>query len=158
MLVLTKCGIFIGYLYSLQYELAFLPREEYSFRKNDLALDVSKQYCSIYPLIICTLIFLWLFGKALFYLLIYLMNYIRLEFYHRTCSFALPLDLSREIIDELWLLNIEGSPSEQLIQLDEMIAKCQYRFDQQLFVVQNSSQQWIVVLLQRKLHQQILTY
>ena len=159
MLVLTKCGILIGYLYSPYYDRAFLPTRQYEFRQDDIAFDATKQYCSFYRLIVliaCTLIFVFLFGKALFYLLIYLTNFIRLKFSKRICWLSFPLYLSEDVIDELWLLNVEGSPGQQLVQLDEMIDKSIYKFDQQLFVVQNSSQQWIIVLLQRKLHEQSL--
>lgn len=155
-LVLTKCGILIGYLYRPIYDKAFLPTKEYTFYANDIAFDATRQYCSFYPLFLCSLIFAGLFLKALFYFLIYLSNIIRFKLFHRIGFLSFPLNLSEKSIEELWLLNIEHPPHQQLLQLDEFIDKSEHRFHDQLFIIENDFEQLFVVLFERKLHEELV--
>lgn len=154
-LILSKCGILIGYLYRPVYDKAFLPTREYKFHANDIAFDATRQYCSFYPLLLCSLVFIWLFLKALFYLLIYLSNYIRYKLFHRIGFLSFPLKLSEKIIDELWLLNIEDIPYKQLLQFDEFIDKSKRKFQNKLFIIENHIQQLFVVLFQQELHEEL---
>jgi hypothetical protein len=153
MLVLTKCGILIGYLYRPMYEKAFIRNQEYKFYNNDVAFEARRQYCSFYPLVICCLIFLWLFLKSLFYLLIYLSNLIRYKLHFKCSLISYPLNLSSDVIDELWYLNIDDTPHEQLLQLDELIQRTQHKLNNQLFIVENEFEQLYVVLLKTKLYE-----
>ena len=152
-LVLSKCGILVGYLYRPVYDLAFLPTREHTFYSYDIAFDATRQYCSYYPLIVCTLIFLWLFGKALFYLLLFLFSYLRKQLCQRISFLSFPLYLSDEVIEELWYLNIDKTPAEQLLQLDRWIRQSEHQFDQQIFLVKNNFEQIFVILFQSKLNE-----
>jgi hypothetical protein len=153
MLVLTKCGILIGYLYRPMYEKAFLPTKEHTFDKSDIALDATRQYYSFYSLLIGSLIFLWLFCKAAFYLTIFLTNIIRFKFFHKYGILSFPLVLSQDVSDELWLLNIDNSTHEQLLQLDEFIQRSEHKFNDQLFIIKDNFEQLFVVLLRRNLYE-----
>jgi hypothetical protein len=156
MLVLTKCGILIGYLYRPMYEKAFLPTKEHTFYKSDIALDVTRQYYSFYSLLIGILIFLWLFCKAAFYLTIFLTNIIRFKFFHKYGILSFPLVLFQDVLDELWLLNIDDSPHEQLLQLDKFIQRSNHKFNNQLFIIEDNFEQLFVVLLRRNLYENII--
>lgn len=149
-LILTKCGILIGYLYRPQFDKAFIPTREHNFYVNDIAFDATKQYCSYIPLIISMLIFSWLLCKSLFYLSIYLFNQIRKKLHFKIGLFSFPLNLPKNVVDELWLLNFEGQPHEQLRQLDEYLQQTSYQTEQNLFIIENDYQQLCVVLLRDK--------
>ncbi|UJR29241.1 hypothetical protein I4U23_010455 [Adineta vaga] len=153
MLALSKCGILIGYLYCPMYEKAFLPTKEYPFYKTDIAFDMTRQYYPFYSLVIVTLIFLWLLLKTLFYFILYLINIIYVKICYKYGLLAVPLVLSEDVLEELWLLNNDDSPHEQLLQLDEMIQNSQYELEKQLFIIKNSSEQLFVVLLRVNLQQ-----
>jgi len=153
MLVLTKCGILIGYLYRPIYEKAFIRNREHKFYTNDIAFDAQRRYCSFYPLLLSSFIFLWLFLKALIYLLIYLSNIIRYKIFYKYGINLFPLNLSSNVIDELYLLNIEGLPHQQLLGLDELIQQSQHKFNNQLFIIENNFEQLCVVLLKKKLYE-----
>ena len=152
-LVLSKCGILIGYLYRPVYERAFLPAREYTFYENDIALEMTRPYYRFYPLVIGSLIFSWFFLKALFYLIIYLSNKIRLKFFDKYGFLSFPLELVPDVLEELWLLDIDEYPHKQLLQLDEMIQQSQYKINNQLFIIQNDYEQLFVVLFQINLHE-----
>jgi hypothetical protein len=149
MLVLTKCGILIGYLYRPIYDKAFLPTREYEFKANDIAFDATRQYGSFYGLLLCTLIFIGLFLKSLIYFLIYLSNIIRFKLFHRIGFLSVPLNISETIIEELWLLSIDDYPHKQLLKFDEFIYQSEYKFHNQLFIIENDSGHLFVVLFDR---------
>jgi hypothetical protein len=152
-LVLTKCGILIGYLYRPMYEKAFIPTGEHQFTKYDIAFDATRQYCSYYLLVICSLFFVWLFLKGLYYLLIYLSNIIRFKFLYKYGLLPISLDLLPDILEELWLLDIDDTPHKQLLQLDELIQRSQHKFNNQLFITETNIEQFYIVLLKTKLYE-----
>ncbi|CAF1199010.1 unnamed protein product [Adineta ricciae] len=61
--------------------------------------------------------------------------------------FSFPLALSQDVVDELWLLNIDKPVHEQLLQLDEMIQGTKHKFQNQLFIIENQLGELFVVLL-----------
>jgi hypothetical protein len=108
---------------------------------------MTQEYYSFYTFTICGFIFLWLFIKSLFYLILYLSNIIRFKFLHRFGIFSLSLKLLPDVIEELWLLNTDAFPHEQLIQLEKLIEKSNYKFTKNLIIIQNDSKQLFVVIL-----------
>jgi hypothetical protein len=153
--VLTKCGILIGYLYRPIYEKAFIPTAEHKFTEYDIALDMTQEYYPFYLFLICGLIFIWLFVKSLFYLILYLSNIIRFKFLHRFGIFSFSLELFPDVIEELWYLNVDGFPHEQLLQLDKFIQKSNYKFTQNLIIIQNNYNQLFIVILKINLNEKL---
>jgi hypothetical protein len=152
-LVLTKCGILVGYLYRPIYEKAFIRNKENKFYENDIALDMTRPYYYFYPLLICGLIFIWLLFKTLFYLVVYLSNIIRFKFFHQYGFLSFALEFQPDVLEELYLLNIEESHHRQVLQLDELIQQSQHKLNHQLFIIENNYEQLIVVLLLVNLHE-----
>ncbi|CAF1108642.1 unnamed protein product [Adineta ricciae] len=146
-LVISKCGIVIGYLYRPLYEKAFYPTREHSFSSKDIAFDMTHQYFSFYSLVIVTFIFLCLFLIPLSYLILYVNNITCRTLLRRYGLFSFPLALSQDVVDELWLLNIDKPVHEQLLQLDEMIQGTKHKFQNQLFIIENQLGELFVVLL-----------
>ena len=155
MAVLTKCGILIGFLYRPFGEQAFLPTRKREFHVSDIALNVTRQYCSIYLLAICGLIFIWLLCKSLFYLILYVQNIVRLKLSIKFGLFSYPLDLSKDVLDELYLLNMNVPFYQQLLKLDEFIQGNRSHCNNQLYIIENCDKQLFVVLLRKKINEEL---
>ena len=155
MAVLTKCGVLIGFLYRPVGERAFLPTHQHEFHASDIVLDVTKQYCSIYLLVIGELIFIWLSCKSLFYLILHVRNTIRLKLSTKFGLFLYPLDLSTDVLEELFLLGMDVPPYQQLLSLDEFIRANRSHCNNQLYIIENCYEQLFVVLLRRNMNEEL---
>ncbi|CAF3564289.1 unnamed protein product [Rotaria sp. Silwood1] len=153
--VLTKCGILIGYLYRPIYEKAFIPTNEHKFTSFDIALNMAEEYYSFYTFLICGLIFIGLFLKSLFYLIFYFSNIVRSQFLHRLGIFSFSLKLLPDVLEELWLLNFDGYPHEQLLQLERIIKKSDHVFGKNLAIIQNNYDHLFVVILKVNLNERL---
>lgn len=151
--VLSKCGILLGQLYRPMYEKAFTSTAEHPFTQFDLAFDMTREYYSFYSFLIGGLIFAWLFFKSMFYLVLYLPNMIRCKGLHRYGILSFPLHVPKHVSQELWLLNTNGSPSEQLLEFDRMLQQSQYQFMKYLFLIENDRKQLFVVIIKQNLHE-----
>ncbi|CAF0843202.1 unnamed protein product [Adineta steineri] len=60
----------------------------------------------------------------------------------------LSLDLFPDVIKELWLLDVNGSPHEQLLQLERFIKESSYKYDKNLVIVRNDYDESFVVILE----------
>ncbi|CAF1270978.1 unnamed protein product [Adineta steineri] len=138
--VLTKCGVLIGYLYRPLYERAFTDRGEHTFTSNDIALSMTDNYYSFYLFLFCGLIFIWL------------------KLFHPLGIWSLSLKLSPDIIEELWLLNVDGSPHQQLLELDRLIKKSSCNYTKNLVIIRNDSDQLFVVILKMNANEGLNPY
>jgi hypothetical protein len=59
-------------------------------------------------------------GEITSYFFWVLSNIIRFKILHKYGLLSFPLDLLPDVIEELWLLNIDEYPHKQLLQLDEL--------------------------------------
>ena len=76
MKVIPTCGILLGYLYRPKGERAysFNSSSIVQFHKLDIAFDASSLYYPYKTFLVGSLLFSWLFLKAIFYLLLYLFH------------------------------------------------------------------------------------
>ncbi|CAF1228873.1 unnamed protein product [Rotaria sordida] len=146
--ILTKCGILIGYLYRPRNEKAFIQGKQHQFYSFDIALNITQPYYPFYKFLICGLIALWLLLKTLFYIILYLRNIIRCKILHKYGLTKISLKLSKNVQEELWLLNLDGSSHEQLLKFDEFVRQCEHRFNNQLLIIENDQNHLFVVLFQ----------
>ncbi|CAF3482730.1 unnamed protein product [Rotaria sp. Silwood1] len=153
--VLTKCGILIGYLYQPVREKAFLPTRDHIFYSYDIALNATLQYYSFYKLFICGLFLIWLSLKFLFNFIIYVSNIIRFKLFNKFGLLSFSLDLLPDVLEELWLLNIDNPPHEQLLQLDKFIRQSKHIYNNQLFIIENHSEHLFVILLKQDLYENL---
>jgi hypothetical protein len=153
--VLTKCGILIGYLYRPIHERAFIPTEEHTFTRSDIALNMTEEYYPFYTFLIGGFIFLWLFLKSLFYLILYLSNLIHWKVLHRLGIFSFPLELLPDVIEQLSRLKIDGFPHRQLLELDKLIKSSEYKFTKNLTIVENDRKQLFVVITKVNLNERL---
>jgi len=75
-----------------------------------------------------------------------------LKFLYKYGLLPLALDLPPDVLEELWLLNIDDSPYKQLLQLDEFIQRSQHKFNNELFIIETNVEQLYIVLLKIKLY------
>ncbi|CAF2710007.1 unnamed protein product [Rotaria sp. Silwood2] len=155
MAVLTRCGILIGYLYQPVHEKAFLPTREHTFYSYDIAFNAICQYYSFYKLFICGLILIWLLLESLYNFTIYVSNILRFKFFYKFGLLSFPLALWSDIVEELWLLNLDNSPHEQLLQLDEFIRQSKHIYNNQLFIIENYSEHLFVIILRKNLNENL---
>ncbi|CAF2609544.1 unnamed protein product [Rotaria sp. Silwood2] len=151
--VLTKCGILIGYLYEPVDEIVFIANKDYKLHSLDLTFDATRQYYSSFKLVIGGLMFILLLIISLFNLIIYVLNMIRFKLFNKYESLSFPLDLLSNVLEELWLLNIDDPPHEQLLQLDELIRQSQHRYSNQLCIIKNYSEHLFVIILRENPYQ-----
>ena len=154
-LVLSKCGIFVGYLYRPVYELAFLPTRSYLFESVDLALDVIAAYVSTFSLLAQLFLPMVMLLSGIYPLFVYLSVLIRVRYLHPRGIFSFPLEFSADLIKELRLLNSDDAVEEQLLTLDSYVRKSKYRRENQIFVILNDSQQTFVLFLRAYPNRQV---
>uniref|UniRef100_A0AC34FBN2 RING-type domain-containing protein n=1 Tax=Panagrolaimus sp. ES5 TaxID=591445 RepID=A0AC34FBN2_9BILA len=144
MLVLTKCGILIGYLYKPHdsSERAFKPKKEHYLYSNNIAFEASKPYVS-YELLFSFVLFI--------VLVIYFMEYCYI--YIKIGIQSYPLTIKKEVKEQLKkFFNIENLPwYQQLLELDRLIQRCINKFKNQLFIIRNGNGVEFVVILSMKL-------
>ncbi|CAF4168797.1 unnamed protein product, partial [Adineta steineri] len=145
--VLTKCGVLIGFLYRPLYERGFTGRGEHTFTSDDIALNMTHSYYFFYLLLFFGLIFICLCLICLINLILYLFNIIKFKVFHPFGIWSLSLKLSPDVIEELYLLNVGGSPHEQLLELDRFIKESSYKYAEKLVIIRNASDELFVALL-----------
>ncbi|CAF0912905.1 unnamed protein product [Adineta steineri] len=145
--VLTKCGVLIGFLYRPRYERGFTGRGEHTFTSDDIALNMTHSYYFFYLLLFFGLIFICLCLICLINFILYLSNIIKFELFHSFGKCLFSLKLSSDVIEELWLLNIDGFPHEQLLELDRLIKESSNKYAENLVIIRNASDDLFVVLL-----------
>ncbi|CAF0838252.1 unnamed protein product [Adineta steineri] len=145
--VLTKCGVLIGFLYRPRYERGFTGRGEHTFTSDDIALNMTHSYYFFYLLLFFGLIFICLCLICLIYFILYLSNIIKFKVFHPFGIWSLSLKLSPDVIEELYLLNVYGSPHEQLLELDRLIKESSNKYAEKLVIIRNASDDLFVVLL-----------
>ena len=151
-LVLSKCGILVGYLYRPVHELAFLPTRDHTFYTSDMALDVTRAYASTIFLFVQSFLVVALFLSGIYHLFVYLSVLIRVRYLHLRGIFSFPLEFSSDLVEELYLLNSDDPVEEQLLQLDSYIQRSEHRFQNQMFVIENDLQHCFVVSLPANLN------
>lgn len=153
--VLEKCGVFIGYLYRLKDEKAFVKAAEYKFADDDLALNMTHQYFSPYLYFIISLVFIWLFVKSLFYLMRSLIIRLRCDYLHALGILSWPLEILPSVANELLLLNNNVSLFEQLIKFDEYLQKSEHKLGDRIAIIENNQHHLFVILFKIKLNDKI---
>ncbi|CAF1512092.1 unnamed protein product [Rotaria sordida] len=144
--VLTKCGILLGYMYRPKGEKVYIRNEQHKFNIDDMAVNMTRPYFSPYLFAIGSLIFLWLFFKSLFYFIRYSIIRLRCDFLHKRGIFSWPLEILPPVAEELWLLNLDVSPVEQLIKFDEYVQRSEHKYNGQLAIIENDEQYLFVAL------------
>jgi hypothetical protein len=61
------------------------------------------------------------------------------------------LKVSKPVIEELWLLNIDDYPHRKVLKFDEFIYQSEYKFHNQLFIIENDSGHLFVVLFEKQI-------
>lgn len=150
-MVLSKCGVLIGYLYRPVHERAFLLAHEHTFTRDDIALDVTQTYASSLFLLIQVFLGLVLFSSGIYHLFVYLSVFIRVRHLHPRGILSFPLEFTSDLVEELFLLNSDDPVEEQLLQLDSHIQRSEHRFLNQMFVIGNDLQQSFVVFFPENL-------
>ncbi|CAF1182412.1 unnamed protein product [Rotaria sordida] len=153
--VVRECGILIGYLYKPVDEKGFLGTREYEFYSYDIAFNRTHHYYSFDKLFIYGLIFIGLLLIYLFNFTIYVLNIIDFKLFNKFGLLLFSLDLDSDVLEELWLLNIDNLPHEQLLQLDEFIRQSKHIYNNQLFIIKNYSQHLFVIILRKNLNENL---
>uniref|UniRef100_A0AC34F5E1 RING-type domain-containing protein n=1 Tax=Panagrolaimus sp. ES5 TaxID=591445 RepID=A0AC34F5E1_9BILA len=142
--VITKCGILIGYLYSPRYEAAFVKDERYYFYPSDIALDLTKPYFPIYHLyftfLLCSLALLPLFLQNPHISPYYLYKFaeFRIKILEKYGFWAAPpLEINVNLKVFLKKLNLCGSYDVQLLQLDELIQQSKTKHSRMTIIPAN---------------------
>ena len=152
-LVLSKCGILVGYLYRPEHELAFLPTRSYHFDSDDMALDVTSEGSPFWSLFIQSFLPTALLLRGIYYLSIYLSVLVRVRYLHVRGIFPFPLGFSADIVRELRLPTSDAAPEQYLLQLDSYVGRSEHRFQNQIFLIMNDSQYCFVIFLRAKLNE-----
>lgn len=149
-LVLSHCGVFIGFIYQPLFERAFQPHREFKFDKNDLAFDSTGPYASKFALLIQTSFLILPLLFTLFFFIRFLTIVVRRQL-HRRGIYSFNLDCGADIREELWLLNWNSSLLEQIILLDRSIQQAEFRWKNRLFLIRTEVEHLYVVMLRADL-------
>lgn len=153
--VLTKCGALIGYLYKPVNEKVFILNMSYKLHASNLTFDATRSYYSPDKLTIGGVIFVLLLLRFSFGVIVYMSNIIRFKLFSKYRLLSFPLDLLPDVLDQLSLLNIDGSPYVQLLQLDEFIQQYVHRCNSQVYVIKNHLAQLFVIILRKNSSQSL---
>lgn len=147
-LVLSKCGVLVGYLYRSVYEIAFNGSRKHDFYPTTVAFDVSSAHASTLSLLFQSFLCMMLFLRGIYSLSIYLVVFIRGRCLHPRGISSFHLEFSADLVEELYLLNSDAPVEQQSLQLDSYLARSEHRFRNRMFIIENDAQHMFVLFLQ----------